>query len=563
MTLSLARSWSLLRVVIVFSILTNLLMLTGPLFMLQVYDRVLGSQSEETLIALFGLVAVLYLAYGILEYARGRIVARVGARLQETGQAAVFDASVEAGAKNASARQATQDLDAVGALSSSTAILNIMDVPWTPLFIAAIFLFHPILGWAAVAGAGVLMINALLNQLLTKRAQAKARLASGAAQGFGANAIAGREIIAAQGMLPVMRARWMALRNEAIEASMRAADRTGTFTSGGKAFRLFLQSAMLAIGAWLVLQGDLTAGAMIAASILLGRALSPMEQLIGQWDMVQRGWQAWSSLKALAKTQSAKTTPTPLPRPETGLSGERLSVYRSASDAPILQGVSLTVAPGEVLGIIGPSGSGKSTLVRLLTGIAAPSVGTVRLGGATLDQYSPTDRGRYIGYLPQEVQFFDGTIAENIAGMALAVDAEAVVAAARKASIHDFILSLPHGYDTQMRSDLTVLSGGERQRIALARALFGAPAVLVLDEPNSALDAEGSDALSRAIAAMKEANGAVIVTTHRPGGIAKADRLLVLQDGKVTASGPKDQILKSMLQTATQVQPTQTKEATA
>jgi len=563
MTLSKARSWGLLRIVLLFSVLTNLLMLTGPLFMLQVYDRVLGSQSEETLVALFGLVGVLYLAYGILEYARGRIVARVGARLQETGQAAVFDASVHAGSKNASARQATQDLDAVGAMSSSTAVLNIMDVPWTPLFIAAIFIFHPILGWAAVAGAGILLVNALLNQLLTRRAQAKARMASGAAQAFGANAIAGREIIAAQGMLPVMRARWIARRNEAVEASMRAADRTGSFTSGGKAFRLFLQSAMLAIGAWLVLQGDLTAGAMIAASILLGRALSPMEQLIGQWDMVQRGWQAWSSLKALAQTQADKPVPTELPRPETGLAAERLSVFRSASDAPILQNVSLTVRPGEVLGIIGPSGSGKSTLVRLLTGISTPSVGTVRLGGATLDQYSATDRGRYIGYLPQDLHFFDGTIAENIAGMALGVDAEAVVAAAKKASIHNFILSLPKGYDTQMRSDMTVLSGGERQRIALARALFGNPAVLILDEPNSALDAEGSDALSRAIGEMRKADGAVIVTTHRPGGIAKADRLIVLQDGKVTASGPKDQILKSMLQNATQLQPTQKKGATA
>jgi len=563
MTLSKARSWGLLRVVILFSVLTNLLMLTGPLFMLQVYDRVLGSQSEETLVALFGLVAVLYLAYGILEYARGRIVARVGARLAETGQAAVFDASVQAGAKSTSARQVTQDLDAVGALSSSSAVLNIMDVPWTPLFIAAIFIFHPILGWAAVGGAGILLLNALFNQLLTRRAQAKARMTSGAAQAFGANAIAGREIIAAQGMLPVMRARWIARRNESVEASMQAADRTGTFTSGGKAFRLFLQSAMLAIGAWLVLQGDLTAGAMIAASILLGRALSPMEQLISQWDMVQRGWQAWSSLKVLAKTQTEAPVPTELPRPETGLAAERLTVFRSASDAAILQSVSLTVRPGEVLGVIGPSGSGKSTLVRLLTGITAPSVGTVRLGGATLDQYSATDRGRYIGYLPQDLHFFDGTIAENIAGMSLSVDAEAVVTAAKKASIHNFILSLPKGYDTRMRSDMTVLSGGERQRIALARALFGNPAVLILDEPNSALDAEGSDALSRAIGEMRKTNCAVIVTTHRPGGIAKADRLLVLQDGKVTASGPKDQILKSMLQNATQPRPSEKKEATA
>jgi PrtD family type I secretion system ABC transporter len=548
MTLTRAGCWPLLSWTLVFSVLTNLLMLTGPIFMLQVYDRVLGSRSEETLVALTVLVAALYLAYGILEFVRGRVVARIGARLQETGQEPVFDAAVSGRGRGA---QASGDLDAVGALTGSSAVLNALDVPWAPLFIAAIFLFHPILGLVAAAGAGVLLLNALMTQLLTTRARANARQAQGAALAFSGAAMAGSDVIRAQGMLPAMRRRWSGLRDRAMVAELRAGDRSGFFASGGKAFRLFLQSGILAVGAFLVLQGELTAGAMIAASILLGRALAPLEQVIAQWDMLQRGFAAWRALRTLVDSAGDQAAePTPLPRPAAELRAFQLTLFRQNLDEPILKGVDFNVSPGEVLGVIGPSGSGKSTLARLLVGVETPTAGQVRLGGASLNQYGPDALGRHIGYLPQEVSLFDGTVAENIAQMAVEPEPARVIAAARKAGVHAFILSLPDGYDTPIGDVAMRLSGGQKQRLALARALYGDPVLLILDEPNSALDAEGSDALNRAIVALKDQGGAAIVMTHRPSAISVADRLMVLDQGRITALGPKADVLKSMMSNA-------------
>jgi PrtD family type I secretion system ABC transporter len=548
MTLTRAGCWPLLSWTLAFSVLTNLLMLTGPIFMLQVYDRVLGSRSEETLVALTVLVAALYLAYGILEFVRGRVVARIGARLQETGQEPFFDAAVAGQGRGA---QASGDLDAVGALTGSSAVLNALDVPWAPLFIAAIFLFHPVLGLVAAAGAGVLLLNAVMTQVLTKLARSNARKAQGAALVFSGAAMAGSDVIRAQGMLPAMRRRWSDLRDRAMAAELRAGDRSGFFASGGKAFRLFLQSAILAVGAFLVLRGELTAGAMIAASILLGRALAPLEQVIAQWDMLQRGLAAWRALRSLVDgSDDEAAEPTPLPRPAAEIRAFQLTLFRESRDEPILRGVDFTVTPGEVLGVIGPSGSGKSTLARLLVGVETPSAGQVRLGGASLNQYGAEALGRHIGYLPQEVSLFDGTVAENIAQMAVEPDPARVIAAARKAGVHAFVLSLPDGYDTPIGDVANRLSGGQKQRLALARALYGDPVLLILDEPNSALDAEGSDALNRAILALKEQGGAAIVMTHRPSAISVADRLMVLDQGRITALGPKAEVLKSMMSNA-------------
>jgi PrtD family type I secretion system ABC transporter len=548
MTLTRAGCWPLLSWTLAFSVLTNLLMLTGPIFMLQVHDRVLGSRSEETLVALTVLVAALYLAYGILEFVRGRVVARIGARLQETGQEPVFDAAVAGQGRGA---QASGDLDAVGALTGSSAVLNALDVPWAPLFIAAIFLFHPVLGLVAAAGAGVLLLNAVMTQVLTKLARSNARKAQGAALVFSGAAMAGSDVIRAQGMLPAMRRRWSDLRDRAMAAELRAGDRSGFFASGGKAFRLFLQSAILAVGAFLVLRGELTAGAMIAASILLGRALAPLEQVIAQWDMLQRGLAAWRALRSLVDgSDDEAAEPTPLPRPAAEIRAFQLTLFRESRDEPILRGVDFTVTPGEVLGVIGPSGSGKSTLARLLVGVETPSAGQVRLGGASLNQYGAEALGRHIGYLPQGVSLFDGTVAENIAQMAVEPDPARVIAAARKAGVHAFVLSLPDGYDTPIGDVANRLSGGQKQRLALARALYGDPVLLILDEPNSALDAEGSDALNRAILALKEQGGAAIVMTHRPSAISVADRLMVLDQGRITALGPKAEVLKSMMSNA-------------
>ncbi|MEM1389145.1 MAG: type I secretion system permease/ATPase [Pseudomonadota bacterium] len=545
MTLTRARCWSLLNWTLFFSILSNLLMLTGPLFMLQVYDRVLGSRSEETLVALTGLVAALYLAYAVFEFVRSRIVARIGARLQEAGQAPVFAAVVARPKRGA---QPSSDLDTIGALTGSSALVNALDVPWAPLFIAAIFVFHPLLGFVAAAGALVLLANALLNQMLTRSSRRRARQAQGAAQHFSVSAVAGADVIRAQGMLPAMQRRWSDLRNRAASSELSAADRGGWFTSSGKAFRLFLQSAILAVGAWLVLQGELTAGAMIAASILLGRALAPIEQVIAQWDLLQRGFAAWRSLRKLVDAvDGPRALGTPLPRPEARLDVSRVSLLRPERDAPLLHGIDFTIAPGEVLGVIGPSGSGKSTLSRLLVGLEPPTTGRIRLGGASLNQYGGEALGRHVGYLPQDVSLFDGTVAENIAQMALEPDPALVIEAARRAGGHGFILTLPDGYDTQIGEVALRLSGGQKQRLALARALYGNPILLILDEPNSALDAEGSDALNRAILSMKEAGGSAVVMTHRPSAISVADRLMMIENGRIKAIGPKAEVLKAMI----------------
>jgi PrtD family type I secretion system ABC transporter len=545
----------LLLMTLFFSIFTNLLMLTGPLFMLQVYDRVLSSRSEETLVALSVLVGGLYFFYWLIEYARGRVVSRVGSRIQNVLNAPVFRSVVERAAfKRQSQGGSLQDLDAVRSLFSSPVILALFDIPWTPVFLAAIFIFHPMLGWLALAGGGVLVCAAVLNQLLTYRKTAKAAEASSIAGRFARQAEAAGEYVSAQGMRQAMLARWTGLQNTATDQSTNASDWTGSFTAFIRAFRLFLQSAMLAAGAWFVLQGEMTAGAMIAASILLGRALAPIETGVSQWPVVQRARVGWRELKSLLAAKGAREPDTRLPVPTADLRVHAISVVPKPGDNPLLNEISFHVQPGQALGIIGRSGSGKTTLAKVVTGIVAPTTGEVRLAGATLDQYGIDQLGQYIGYLPQEVHFFDGTISENIAQMAVSPDDEKVVAAAKKAHVHDIILSLPEGYDTNVNGAAVSLSGGQKQRLGLARALYNDPVLLVLDEPNSALDAEGSEALNAAISALKAQKRAVLIMTHRPTAISTCDNLLVVEGGKSVGYGPRDEIIKKMMKNAGDVQ---------
>jgi len=348
--------------------------------------------------------------------------------------------------------------------------------------------------------------------------------------------------------------RWLRLNEQAAEQSLRANDWTGSFTSFTKAFRFFLQSAMLAVGAWLVLQTEITAGAMIAASILLGRALAPVELGISQWSLVQRARFGWRDLKTLLAEIPERAAPTELPAPAARLSVASVSVVIRRGEKPVLNAVSLDVAPGEALGVIGRSGSGKTTLARVITGLIQPVAGEVRLAGATLDQYGPERLGHYLGYLPQEVRLFDGTVAENIAQMEPSPDAGKVVAAAQKAHVHDIVLKLPEGYDTRIGVADAQLSGGQKQRLALARALYKDPVLLVLDEPNSALDAEGSEALNTLVKAMKAESKGVLIMTHRPTAISACDKLLVLENGKVAGYGPRDEIIRSMMKNAGDVQ---------
>lgn len=547
------RNLHFVMVAVVFSVFVNLLMLTGPLFMLQVYDRVLTSGSEETLVALFLLVGGLYAIMAVLDLVRARVLVRYGARLQSSLDDTVFRGAFRPSQPASAARDRQQDLESLQALYGSPAFTAVLDLPFTPLYLALIFVFHPLLGAVAVVGGGLLVVLTYVNQWMTRDRMARAQEAGRAAAHFSESAVLGRDVVQSQGMIDAITTRWRKRRIEALGLNVGARDWTGGFSSFTKAFRLFLQSAILAVGAWLVLQAEITAGAMIAASILLGRALAPVEQSLGQWPVIRRAQTAWVSLEEFLKGQPrADALRTDLPRPAAALRVNGLTVMPPGGGAPVLGQVAFAIAPGEALGVIGRSGSGKTTLARALLGLVQPAAGEIRLDGATIDQYGD-DLGLHIGYLPQEPHLFDGTVAENIARMRIAPRSDAVVAAARKARVHDLITSLPQGYDTPISQRDLRLSGGQKQRLALARAIYGDPVLLILDEPNSALDAEGTDALNETIRLFKSMERSVMVMTHRPMAISECDILMVLDRGRVTALGPRDEILKSMLRNSDDV----------
>ncbi len=544
----------------IFSFFVNLLMLTGPLYMLQVYDRVLGSRSVETLIALSVLVLFLFAMMGLLDYARGRIMGRVAARFQSRLDRRVFDAVVRKSALQPDARSATglSDLEAVQRLMSSPVLMSIFDMPWTPFFLLGIWLFHPWLGALAIIGGSVLILFTFINQRVSREPLQQANMAAVQAEQI-ANSIRGEsEMVQAMGMREATFDRWQQARGRALSAQIAAADRGGTFTTMTRSFRLFLQSAMLGLGAFLVLRGELTPGAMIAGSILLGRALAPVEQSITQWPLVQRALRGWSNLAELLAAVPPEAPRTALPRPRARLEVQRLTVAPPGETQAALRGVSFTIEPGQAVGVIGPSGAGKSTLARAITGVWPAAAGTIRLDGAALDQYEPATLGRHIGYLPQRVHLFDGTIAENISRLSEAPDAEKVVAAARMADAHEMILNLSDGYDTRITAASSRLSGGQMQRIGLARALYGDPVILVLDEPNSNLDNEGSEAVNAAIRRFREQERSVLVMAHRPAAIQECDRLLMLDGGAVRAFGPKADVLRKVLQNHEQIARAQT-----
>ncbi len=553
---SLRASWRLFVSSFIFSIFVNALMLTGPIYMLQVYDRVIGSRSRETLFALTILVAFLYLMMGVLDYARGRVMARAGARFQALLDYRVFSAVLkQAGlaAGRLGPNTGLRDLEAVQRLFSSPALFAVFDVPWTPIFLLGIFIFHPWLGYLAVGGGILLVFITFLNQIMTKRAVAAANMATAQADQFADAARAEAELVQSLGMRNAMFDRWLRFRARSLDQTILSSDLTGTFSSATKTLRLFLQSAMLGLGAYLVLRNELTAGAMIAGSILLGRALAPIEMAIGQWPLVQRAHTGWKRLSELLEKSPQEPQHTPLPPPRAILDVQQLTVIPPGEKHAALRMINFRLEPGTALGVIGPSGAGKSTLARALTGVWPPAGGKIRLDGAATEQYDPDVLGGYMGYLPQRVTLFDGTIAENIARMSVTPDAEQVVAAAKLAGAHDMILHLPDGYDTRVSPMGGRLSGGQIQRVGLARALYGDPVILVLDEPNSNLDSIGSDALNNAIRDLKKRGKSVIIMAHRPAAIAECDLLLVIEDGMRRAFGPRDEVLKAQVQNAGQV----------
>ncbi|WP_372990811.1 type I secretion system permease/ATPase [Sulfitobacter sp.] len=556
----------LLSAVFLFSVFVNILMLTGPLFMLQVYDRVLGSRSEETLVALFALVVVLYGLLGILDFARSRILARYGARFQTELDNRVFDAVLKQAlipSKRGSPSSGQRDLETVQSLFTSPVMIALFDAPWTPLFIFAIFIFHPWLGILALVGGGLLIVIALLNNWLTRRKTLEAQATALQAASLAEQARRSAESVRSQGMNAAISERWHGMRDAALEQSMKASDWTGSFAALTKSFRLLLQSAVLALGAYLVLKGEVTAGAMIASSILLGRALAPIEQSIGQWALVQRAIGAWRSLRQLLETTPVDPDTIDLPCPAADLSVKGVSVFAPGAKKLTLSNINFSLSPGQVLGVIGKSGSGKSTMAKTLMGLIPVAAGEVRLGGATIDQYDPDALARFVGYLPQNVSLFSGTVAENIARMSTEPDDAKVVEAAKRANAHEMILSLPEGYNTVVQGDDSQMSGGQRQRIALARALYGDPVLLILDEPNSALDNDGSLALNRAVREFKASDRAVIIMTHRPTAISECDRLLVIEAGRIIADGPRDEVMKTMVTNVRSIKQTIAKAETS
>lgn len=543
--------------VALFSAVVNLLMLTGPLFMLQVYDRVLGSRSVETLAALFVLVVFLFLLMGVLDFLRARVMQRIAARFQDRMEGRVFNAALREGAisgdESAAAASGMRDLDSVHRMIASPVFLAIFDLPWAPVFLGAVFIFHPLLGIVATIGCVILVATTIANRMMSKVPLQQANASATQAQRMADLYRDEGEVIGALGMRGATYTRWRKARSEAQENTVKGADVSSGFTIFSKSFRLFLQSAMLAAGAWLVLQQAITPGAMIASSIMMGRALAPVEQLVGGWPMVQGAQDAWERLSHLLSRQPATVQRTPLPRPEARIEAIQLSVAPPGQNIATLRGLTFGVAPGQALGVIGPSGAGKSTLARALIGAWPAGSGAIRLGGATLDQYDPDVLGSLIGYLPQQVTLFDGTIAENIARLSPEPDPERVVRAAQAAAAHQMILDLPYGYDTRLSQSMGRLSGGQIQRIGLARALYTDPVLLVLDEPNSNLDNQGSEALNVAIRRIKAQNGVVIIMAHRPAAINECELLLVMENGMRRAFGPRDQVLKEMVQNSAQI----------
>jgi len=534
----------------IFTAFINILMLTGPLYMLQVYDRVLASGSISTLVTISVLMAVMYAFMGFLEYVRSRVLVRIGDKLETDLGERTFSIWMKQGlyGKAGQRHRPLQDVSSLRQFLSGAAPSTFFDMPWAPLYIAVMFLFHWTLGVVGIIGAIIIFIFAWLNEVTTRKPLQDANALRVKGQMFADIAHRNADTITAMGMSGNMQNRWQKYSKEAANATVLGSDRAGSLTSASKAFRMFVQSGILGWGALLAVQGIITPGTMIAGSIIMGRALAPIQMALGQWRGFIGARQAFNRLNKFYEIIPEQSENLSLPAPTGALSVANILAAPPGSKVPVLTGLDFSVKPGQGLGVIGPSASGKSTLARLLVGIWLPQKGSVRLDGATFDQWNSDELGPYIGYLPQHVELFDGTIGENIGRFRSDASAEDIVIAARRAAVHDMILHLPDGYDTRIGEGGAVLSGGQVQRIALARAVFGDPSLVVLDEPNANLDTEGDAALTAAISDLRRRGKTVVVMAHRPSAIAAVDQLLMLRDGKQIAFGPKDDVIKEVTQ---------------
>ena len=531
----------------VFSIFANMLILSGPIYMLQIYDRVLGSSSVETLVVLTLLILFLFLAYGVLDFVRGALLSRAGAEFENTLQDLTFDLSMDAARTvDRTVEQPLRDLRKIRQFVASPALVAFFDAPMTPFFLLLIFLLHWVLGVVATIGFFALIALSISNERWSRRANEDAQSALLKADSMAAAALRNASATDAMGMRKQFRERWRLTGGHSQNFALLAGDRIVGMTSISKATRLFLQSAVLGVGAFLVIDEKVTPGVMIAASIITTRALAPVEIVTSQWRNYAAALSSYMRLKKFVEAGETRQPRTKLPDPKGAIDISRLYVQPATVSRPIVKNASFTLAPGEALGIIGPSAAGKSTLARALVGVERVVSGHVRLDGAEIGQWDRDLLGQFVGYLPQDIELFSGTIAENVARFRPDATADDIVATARAAGAHEMILALPDGYETEIGDSGGRLSGGQRQRIGLARALFGNPALVVLDEPNAYLDADGEAALERAMNGLKSRGATVIIVAHRPSAIAAVDKLLMLSDGEVAAFGPRDDVLKKI-----------------
>lgn len=531
----------------------NILALTGSFYMLQVYDRVIPSRSVPTLIGLSILAALLFLFQAILDLTRSRLLSRIGGSLDEELGPRVFGALTRLPLKtrgSGDSLQPIRDLDQVRGFLASPGPTALFDLPWLPVYLFICFIFHPWIGYLALAGALILTALALATEILGRGPSQRASRYGGERNRFAEACRRNAEVMHAMGLGGRLAARYGVVNDAYQHEQRRAGDVTGSLTGASKFLRMILQSAMLALGALLVINDKASGGIMIASSIMTARALAPVELAIAHWRGFLAARQSWKRLSDLLELLPPVRQAMPLPRPRRSLHVEGLAVAPPGDKKLVVELASFQLAAGSALGVIGPSASGKSSLARALVGIWMPARGTVRLDGATIDQWDPDVLGSDIGYLPQDVELFEGTIEENIGRFSSEKDADAVIAAAEAAGVHQAILQLSDGYETRIGERGVLLSAGQRQRIALARALYGDPFLVVLDEPNSNLDAEGEQALTAAIHMIRQRGGIAIVIAHRPSALTAVDLVAVMGQGRIQAFGPKEDVLRKALRPA-------------
>ena len=544
-----ARCRGMLTAVLIFSFFINLLMFVAPLYMLQVYDRVLSSRSEVTLLVISLLAVGLLVAYGLLEGVRSRILVRAGVAMDDMMASEMFKVAFRGHVLRPGQpyTQSLRDVDSMREFVSGAGIIAFCDAPWVPIFIAACFLLHPWLGVVALVGALIIFALAMTNELATRSILAEASGASVEANTYVSASIRNAETVHAMGMSGAMLARWERAHRNVLRLQARASDRAGTIMGAFKAVRMSLQVAILGVGAYLVIHGNLTPGAMIAASILMGRALAPVEAAVGQWKQFVGARTAWNRVQAILNAVPAENSSMSLPTPRGAIDLEAVVVVPPGGRSATLKAVTLSIEPGEVVAIVGPSGAGKSSLARAIVGVWPAAQGSVRIDGSDIVHWNSQDLGRHVGYVPQEVELFAGSVAENIARFGDVVPEE-VIRAAKMGGAHEMIQRLPDGYSTLVGDGGRSLSGGQRQRIALARALHGSPSVIVLDEPNASLDTEGEAALADAILAARAAGSTVIVISHRTALLSHVDKVAVVVDGTLRRFGKPEQVLNAAAQ---------------